>query len=305
MTTYKNFSYNGDGGPLQGPISLLGCHFFTFAKRTYERKENKPEGSHQEDLQVAAWKSGPQNDELYSGHSRPYDPPRRRMWAMLPRSRPRAMLRFSRQEYYVNQLATRVRHSSTRTSRGLQRPSRLLDSIMRFVNHRDLEGKHAFLGASKSTWLRYDDDKVIKTYRNARQLLLVLSSMRLLLGIFVWGFLSGDHRLLSGCSSMMRSVWRAPEQVLYFSPTLSGTADAISFDLTLNCCVSTISRPDTARPSRAARDLSRFAVLPGYNVALIGMHLRIYQNSEVRLHITRTLMILERSCAASFISRIF
>lgn len=37
---------------------------------------------------------------------------------------------------------------------------------MTFNDHTNLEGLHAPFGASKSAWLRYDDDKAITVYRN-------------------------------------------------------------------------------------------------------------------------------------------
>ena len=37
---------------------------------------------------------------------------------------------------------------------------------MNFNRHSNLEGKHAFLGASKHSWLNYDSDKLCESYRN-------------------------------------------------------------------------------------------------------------------------------------------
>ena len=37
---------------------------------------------------------------------------------------------------------------------------------MNFNNHSDYEGKHAFLGASTYSWIRYDIDKLTSRYRN-------------------------------------------------------------------------------------------------------------------------------------------
>ena len=39
---------------------------------------------------------------------------------------------------------------------------------MIFTKHSNLEGLHAPFSASKSSWLRYDDDKVIDVYRNRK-----------------------------------------------------------------------------------------------------------------------------------------
>ena len=37
---------------------------------------------------------------------------------------------------------------------------------MIFNNHHNLEGLHAPFGASRSSWLRYTDDKILETYIN-------------------------------------------------------------------------------------------------------------------------------------------
>lgn len=39
---------------------------------------------------------------------------------------------------------------------------------MKFNNHRNLSGLHAPFTASQSSWLRYDDDKVIEVYTNKK-----------------------------------------------------------------------------------------------------------------------------------------
>ena len=37
---------------------------------------------------------------------------------------------------------------------------------MNFNKHSNLEGQHAFLGASNYHWLNYDEDKLVETYFN-------------------------------------------------------------------------------------------------------------------------------------------
>lgn len=39
---------------------------------------------------------------------------------------------------------------------------------MEFKTHYDLKGLHAPFGASKSSWLRYDDNKIIESYKNLK-----------------------------------------------------------------------------------------------------------------------------------------
>lgn len=39
---------------------------------------------------------------------------------------------------------------------------------MIFNDHSNLEGLHAPFGASRSSWLRYDDNRIIEVYRNMK-----------------------------------------------------------------------------------------------------------------------------------------
>ena len=40
---------------------------------------------------------------------------------------------------------------------------------MNFNNHSNLEGQHAFLGASKYHWINYGEDKVAEAYRRSEE----------------------------------------------------------------------------------------------------------------------------------------
>lgn len=39
---------------------------------------------------------------------------------------------------------------------------------MRFNRHSELEGSHSFLSASKSSWINYDEERMLEAYANAR-----------------------------------------------------------------------------------------------------------------------------------------
>lgn len=97
--------------------------------------------------------------------------------------------------------------------------------------HSNLEGQHAFLGASKYHWINYDDEKLCKAYGNFRanergtelhdfakraiELGVKLSRAKTTLNMYV----------NDAIGFLMR-----PEQLLYYSRNCFGTADAISFD---------------------------------------------------------------------------
>ena len=101
---------------------------------------------------------------------------------------------------------------------------------MKFFDHSKLKGLHAFLGASKYSWLRYSDEKLIQSYRNS------LAAQR---GTEIHDFaaqcirlsqkLPRSHRTLNMYVNDAIGYHMAPEQVLYYSDNCFGTADAISF----------------------------------------------------------------------------
>lgn len=157
---------------------------------------------------------------------------------------------------------------------------------MRFLNHFDLEGKHAFLGASKNSWLRYDDNKVLKTYRNARAAAIGTQLHAIAAEHIRLGLPFGDTTDTVGMfvnDAIRYSM--VPEQVLYFSPYAFGTADAISFDPEKELL--RIHDLKTGIGPTKFEQLEIYAALfcLEYNISpTINMQLRIYQNSEVRTH---------------------
>lgn len=101
---------------------------------------------------------------------------------------------------------------------------------MDFNKHYDLVDKHAFLGASKFHWLKYDDQKLVDTFmsnqakeRGTR--LHALACEHILLGIKM----PRTSQALNAFVNDAIGFKMIPEQVLYYSPYCFGTADAISF----------------------------------------------------------------------------
>lgn len=101
---------------------------------------------------------------------------------------------------------------------------------MNFKKHSDLEGKHAFLGASKYHWINYDEEKVAASY---------LKHLATLKGTELHEFASQCIRLRQKLPKSQKTLnlyvndaigyKMTPEQPLYYSPNCFGTADAISF----------------------------------------------------------------------------
>lgn len=101
---------------------------------------------------------------------------------------------------------------------------------MNWNNHSNLEGMHAFMGASKYHWINYSDDKLIEAYSNYK------AAER---GTELHAFAAQCIKLrqkLKGSANLANYVNDAigfgmtPEVVLYFSEYCFGTADAIKFD---------------------------------------------------------------------------
>ena len=101
---------------------------------------------------------------------------------------------------------------------------------MIFNKHYNLEGAHAFLGASTYHWLNYDVDKLKVTYINH------LSKMK---GTELHDFAAQAIRLKQKLRKTKQTLnmyvndaigfKMQPEVVLYYSDNCFGTADAISF----------------------------------------------------------------------------
>lgn len=101
---------------------------------------------------------------------------------------------------------------------------------MNFNKHFNLEGKHAFLGASKYHWINYDEDKLIAAFRNFEKVqrgteLHDFAKQAINLGIK----LPKSKKTLNMYVNDAIGFQMTPEQPLYFSENCFGTADAISF----------------------------------------------------------------------------
>lgn len=101
---------------------------------------------------------------------------------------------------------------------------------MIFNKHNDLEGLHAPFGASKSSWLRYDDGKIVEAYKNMRA-----AEMGTRLHEWAKETIDLGIRQSRSKKTIYNYVNDAigfnmdTEVVLFYSPYFFGTADAISF----------------------------------------------------------------------------
>jgi len=156
---------------------------------------------------------------------------------------------------------------------------------MKFNQHYNLEGCHAFLGASKYHWINYDETKLEETYK---RYLATQRGTRL-------------HEFAKECIELGVKLQRSkktlnmyvndaigykmiPEQVLYFSDNCFGTADAISFRNNLLRIHDLKTGEIPAHMEQLEVYAALFCLEYHMQPSKIGMELRIYQNDEIIIH---------------------
>lgn len=156
---------------------------------------------------------------------------------------------------------------------------------MNFNNHSNLEGQHAFLGASKYHWINYDESKVAESYSK-----FLATQKGTILHNFAAQCIMLGQRLPKSQKTLNMYVNDAigfkmtPEQVLYFSENCFGTTDAIAFrngllrihDLKTGVIPAHMEQLEIY----AALFCLEYKIKPGD----IDMELRLYQANEILFH---------------------
>lgn len=157
---------------------------------------------------------------------------------------------------------------------------------MNFNRHYNLEGAHAFLSASKYSWLNYDEEQLSEAYIRylAAQKgteLHDLAKRLIKMGVK----LPRKRETLNLYVNDAIGYRMTPEQPLFYSSNSFGTADAISFrnDLLRIHDLKTGSTP--AKMKQLEIYASLFCLEYGVKPGNIRMELRIYQNDEVLVHV--------------------
>jgi len=156
---------------------------------------------------------------------------------------------------------------------------------MVFNKHENLEGLHAPFGASKSSWLRYDDDKAVEVYKNLRAaevgtILHEWAKNTIQLGIKQPRSKKTIYNYVNDAIGFKMT----PEVVLFYSDYFFGTTDAICFrDKVLR-----IHDLKTGTKPAHMEQLEIYAALFCLEYKIkpseIEIELRIYQNDEVIVH---------------------
>lgn len=154
---------------------------------------------------------------------------------------------------------------------------------MNFNKHSNLEGQHAFLGASKYHWINYSEEKVVESYTKY-----VAAQKGTILHEFAEQCIRLGQKLPRSQKTLNTYVNDAigyrmtPEQMLYYSDNCFGTADAISFRnklLRIHDLKTGVVVP--AHMEQLLVYAALFCLEYGKNPADINMELRIYQFDEV------------------------
>lgn len=156
---------------------------------------------------------------------------------------------------------------------------------MNFNKYSHLEGKHAFLSASKFHWLNYEDEKLVTTYKN-----FLATKKGTELHDFAATCIKLGQKLPKSKKTLNMYVNDAigykmtPEQVLFYSENCFGTADSISFRDGLLRIHDLKTGVTPAHMEQlmiyAALFCLEYKVKPGD----IDMELRLYQSDEVLYH---------------------
>lgn len=153
---------------------------------------------------------------------------------------------------------------------------------MNFNKHYTLEGKHAFMGASKYHWINYSEEKMAESY---------LKHQATLKGTILHDFASQCIKLGQKLPKSQKTLnmyvndaigfKMQPEQILHYSDNCFGTADAIIFRNNLL----RIHDLKTGVTKTHMEQLEIYAALfcLEYRVkpSDIDIELRIYQNNEI------------------------
>ena len=153
---------------------------------------------------------------------------------------------------------------------------------MNFVNHSNLNGKHAFLSASGYHWLNYDEAKLREVYTNLKAKergtrIHEFAAECISLGVK----LPKSKKTLNMYVNDALGFDMTPEQVLYYSDNCFGTADAINFGDDFLRIFDLKTGKVPAHMEQLEIYAALFCLEYDQKPAEINMELRIYQNNDI------------------------
>ncbi len=155
---------------------------------------------------------------------------------------------------------------------------------MKFNDHSQLNGAHAFLSASKYHWLNYSPDKLIESFRTSQA---AAKGTRL-------HELAAEHIRLKMRMPRNKVTFNnyvndaigfrmEPEQVLFYSINCFGTADAISFNKGLLRIHDLKTGTHPAKIDQLMIYAALFCLEYDERPGAINYELRIYQNDDIQV----------------------
>lgn len=156
---------------------------------------------------------------------------------------------------------------------------------MNFRKHLELEGQHAFLGASKYHWINYNEEKLEVSFSKfmAQQRgteLHEFASQCIKLGIK----LPKTKQTLNLYVNDAIGYKMTTEQTLFYSYNCFGTADAISFRKNLLRIHDYKSGETPASIHQLEVYAALFCLEYDFKPSEISIELRLYQSNEVLIH---------------------
>ena len=163
---------------------------------------------------------------------------------------------------------------------------------MQFNPHPEVAGSHAFLSASKYSWIRYDEEKIIETFTNA-----MAAARGTRLHAFAAEAIALGQRMPKTQQTLAMYVNDAlsfrmkPEVLLFYTRNAFGTADAISFrrERGHDKTVLRIHDLKTGTTKSSVNQLEIYAAFfcLEYDIAphTIDIELRIYQNDYIQIYV--------------------
>lgn len=157
---------------------------------------------------------------------------------------------------------------------------------MNFNEHLNLKDKHAYLSASKYSWLNYSEDKLKDMYNRS-----VAAQKGTELHEFAASCIKLRQKLPKSEKTINKYVNDAigykmkPEKILYYSDNCFGTADAISFRNGLLRIHDLKTGVIPAKIDQLEIYAALFCLEYRLTPSDITIELRIYQNDEVVYHI--------------------
>lgn len=165
---------------------------------------------------------------------------------------------------------------------------------MNFNKHFELKDQHAFLGASKYSWLNYDEDKVAESYSRylAKEKGTELHDFAAK-AIKLGQKLQKSKKTLNMYVNDAIGFSMTPEQPLLYSYNCFGTADAISFRNNVLRIHDLKTGQTVAHMDQLMIYAALFCLEYDVKPSTIDIELRIYQSDDVTIYNPATEEIID------------